>query len=275
VHPRLRLLAERGDLLLQPPRPPLGLKARPGEGALGLVLRAHEDLVRLRPGARDDLVGLGPGARDRIAGLALRAARDVLRLRLGAPGRLLGLLARAGRDLLGGLPRALEDAARLLADAVEGVADRRPRRTADLELGDEAIDPLNVGVDRAAVVAADRCREGRVADVPWHPIRDVSQAAARRRDPGRHIPLAVGPARRLVPSHQPSMTTRKPVVQCPFGRVPNSWQRWSSPAWASVLSLDGNSERTNGKTGLRRPEGDTYAFAARLRRTPGTEPAGD
>jgi hypothetical protein len=63
------------------------------------------------------------------------------------------------RDLFGGLPRVLQDAARLFADAVEVVADRGSRRAADLQLGDHGVDALDVGIDRLAAVAADRCRE--------------------------------------------------------------------------------------------------------------------
>jgi hypothetical protein len=57
-----------------------------------------------------------------------------------------------------------------------------------------------------AVVTADRAWEGRVADVVRQWVADVSDAPARRRDAGRRFPVLVGPVRRLVPSHRPSMT---------------------------------------------------------------------
>jgi hypothetical protein len=206
ANPRLGVLVERGDLVLGLLGPRLRLDARPGERVLGLVVRVCEDLVGLGSGAGHKLVGLGRGTGDRVTGLMLRAGRDVLRLRLGARGRVLGLLARACRDLLGSLPRVLQDAARLLADAVEGVADRCPRRTADLQLGDQGVDSFDVGVDCAAIIAPYRCREGRVADVVRQRVADVYLAAAWRRDAGRRLPLLMGSVPGFVPSHKSSMT---------------------------------------------------------------------
>jgi hypothetical protein len=193
-----------------PPRPAgyaPGVREGPGQPVLGLGVRARDDLVRLAPRARDDLIRLRPCAIDRLTSLPLRRGRDLLRLRLGPRGRVLGLFTRGLRDHLGGLSRAVQDAACLLTNAVEGVADCGRRRAADLELGDHAVDALDVRVDRAAIVAADGGGERGVAQLL--PATDRG-----RRPPGpcrrRRVTLVV---RRLVLAHRPVLAPRGHVLQ--------------------------------------------------------------
>jgi hypothetical protein len=63
---------------------------------------------------------------------------------------------------------ALQDAACLLADPVQRVLDRGLRGAAHLQLGDYLIHLLDVLVDEATVIAADRRREGDVAKLGRH-----------------------------------------------------------------------------------------------------------
>ena len=99
------------------------------------------------------------GVRPQLLGLALGLLKPVV-----------GARARPRRDLLGGVVGVLEDVARLLADLVERVPHRRLGRRADLELGQLAVDVLDVAVDRGAVIAAQRDRELGLARLLDHPV---------------------------------------------------------------------------------------------------------
>jgi hypothetical protein len=74
----------------------------------------------------------------------------------------LGLAARGGRDLLGTLPRALENALRLLTDFLERVFDGGFRRATGLELCHHLPHAAHIAVDGFAVVPAHRNRKGDV-----------------------------------------------------------------------------------------------------------------
>ena len=90
---------------------------------------------------------------------------------------ILGLAARLRGDLLGGVVRALEDPGDLLADALERAAHGRLGRPRGLQLGDELAGPLDVGVDRDPVVAAQDDREVDVGSDPAPGRRGASPAA--------------------------------------------------------------------------------------------------
>ncbi len=92
---------------------------------------------------------------------------------------VLGLTARLRGDLLGRIVRSLQDPRDLLADALQRAPDRglgRPRR---LQFGDQLAGLLDIGVDRDAVIAAQRHRE---VDVCRERHRIVWQRRQRRGD---------------------------------------------------------------------------------------------
>jgi hypothetical protein len=90
---------------------------------------------------------------------------------------LVRFLARARRDLFRRLARLLEEGLGLLANPLERVFDRRLRRPTHFELGDQAIDLIDVSIDSPALVAAGRTREGDVADRRGHAHRNLAEAA--------------------------------------------------------------------------------------------------
>ena len=94
--------------------------------------------------------------------------------------------ASAVDDLVRCLACPLQDAARLLADAVKRVPHRRLGRASDLELGDHAVHSLHVTIDLATVVAAHRRMERHVADI----ARNVAGKLYGRRELLRLFPRA-------------------------------------------------------------------------------------
>ena len=114
---------------------------------------------RSRRAQIDSVVGL------ELAHPVLRVLGHRARLALGLGDAVVGRGPRALGDLVRCLLGALENAARLLADLIERPADGGLGRATGLEVGDHALDPFDVGVDRLAVVAPQREREGDVADL--------------------------------------------------------------------------------------------------------------
>jgi len=100
--------------------------------------------------------------------LHLCLLEDLLCFDLGPTRRVLGFREGRRRQLICDLSRSLQDAAGLLADPVQRMLHGRLRRAADLELGDHAVDALDIGIDLATVVATHDRREGNVADVRGH-----------------------------------------------------------------------------------------------------------
>jgi hypothetical protein len=135
----------------------------------------------LGPRAGDD--GLGRGSCVPCAG------GDLLRLGSCVGDALVRFLARARRDLFHRLPRLLEEGLGLLANPLERVFDRRLRRPTHFELGDQAIDLIDVSIDSPALVAAGCTREGDVADRRGHAHRNLAEAAPLFRRRRRLAPL--------------------------------------------------------------------------------------
>jgi len=85
------------------------------------------------------------------------------------------------------------------------VADCRPRRAADFQLRYQAIDAFDVGIDSWAAVAAQRRREGDVADLRGHVNWKckVAEAGALLRCAGQGLALPPAPLERLLIDHGP------------------------------------------------------------------------
>src|SRR5439155_16363533 len=113
---------------------------------------------------------------------------------------------RAWRDRLPGLTRRPTQPLRLLLGLFKRMPDRRRRRAPHFELRDHAIDTLDVGIDRPAVVATDRNREGDIEDVLRHVKLKVAEtllllpALSAGREVLRLVRLG-----RFVVDHVPSM----------------------------------------------------------------------
>ena len=132
-------------------------------------------------------------------GLHLDVLQALLRFGPRAGRDLLGLRQRRCRDLLRHLARALEHAAGLLSDPVQGVPHRRLRRAADLQFGDHAIDALHVRIDGATLIAANGRREGHITDLPRHlvpALGNVELLGSLRRV---GLVLALAPTRSRLP----------------------------------------------------------------------------
>jgi hypothetical protein len=93
----------------------------------------------------------------------------------------------------------------LLANPLERVFDRRLRRPTHFELGDQAIDLVDVSIDGPALVAAGRTREGDVADRRGHAHRNLAEAAPLLRRRRRLAPLLALLGVLLI-AHEASMT---------------------------------------------------------------------
>src|SRR5207248_6695682 len=107
-------------------------------------------------------------------------------------GVLLRFLPRAGRDLVGRLSGGLKKTVDLLLRLIEGVPDRRRRRCGHLELGNDAIDPSDVGIDGPSLVTTNRNWKRNVEQIPRHVLSEVAQLMLRYRRRGRrpaHVPL--------------------------------------------------------------------------------------
>ena len=126
-------------------------------------------------------------------GLQLDVLQALLRFGRRAGRDLLGLRQRRCRDLLRHLARALEHAAGLLSDPVQGVPHRRLRRAADLQFGDHAIDALHVRIDGAALIAAHGRGEGGITDVGPQPLPALARTAGVGRLGGARRRLALAP----------------------------------------------------------------------------------
>src|ERR1700727_143955 len=72
---------------------------------------------------------------------------------------VLSLAPRLSRYLLGGVMRALKDPGDLLADPLQRLANRGLGRTRRLQLGDQLTGLLDIGINRQAVVPAERYGE--------------------------------------------------------------------------------------------------------------------
>src|SRR5207245_8845797 len=94
-------------------------------------------------------------------------------------GVLFRFLPRAGRDLLGGLPRGLKETVDLLPRLIEGVPDRRRRRSGYLELGNNAIDAFDIGIDRPSLVATNRNRKRDAEKIPRNVVSEAADLALR------------------------------------------------------------------------------------------------
>jgi hypothetical protein len=129
-----------------------------------LCARTGQDVGRLGARGAEELLRLGPNA----VGLGARVVDECRRLGLRPGGGLFCFLAGAGGDRLRRLARSLQDAADLLGHPVERMPDCRLGRAPHLKLRDQAIDVSDVGIDRPALVAASRTREGGGADLRRH-----------------------------------------------------------------------------------------------------------
>jgi len=83
----------------------------------------------------------------------------------------------------GGLKKTVD----LLARLIEGVPDRRRRRCGHLELGNDAIDPSDVGIDGPSLVTTNRDRKRNVEKIPRHLLSEVAQLMLRFRRHGRRL----------------------------------------------------------------------------------------
>ena len=92
-----------------------------------------------------------------------------------------------GRDLLSRLPRGLQETIHLLLRLIEGVPDSRCRRCTHLELGNDAIDASDVGIDGASLVATNRDRKRDVEQIPRHVLSEVAQLVLRFRRHRRRL----------------------------------------------------------------------------------------
>ena len=137
-------------------------------GRRELTLALLDALVRLLTCVGKNRRGLGASALD-----------DLAALRRGARNGLIGLGSRSVDDRIGRLARLLQNAARLLADAVEGMPDRGLWRAGDLELGDQLVHALHVAIDLVSLIAAHRAVEGDVADVGRHVTAERAGALSR------------------------------------------------------------------------------------------------
>src|SRR5207245_10606021 len=77
--------------------------------------------------------------------------------------------------------------AALLRRLVEGVPDRRRRRCSYLELGNDAIDASDVGIDGASLVATNRDRKRDVEKIPRNVVSEVADLLLRFRRRGRRV----------------------------------------------------------------------------------------
>src|SRR5439155_1735958 len=93
---------------------------------------------------------------------------------------------------------------------VQRVPHRRPRRAADLQFGDHAIDALHVRIDGATLIAANRHREGHITDLPRHlvPALGDVELLGRLRRTRLALALAATLSRLPVGCHAGSITAK-------------------------------------------------------------------
>src|SRR6266567_4592423 len=91
----------------------------------------------------------------------------------------------------------------LLLGLFKRVRDRRPRRGAHLELRDDAIDALDVGIDGPAVVATEQDGEGDVEYVSGHVMSKLGEALLLLRRGGGELTLPLVRLGQLVIDHGP------------------------------------------------------------------------
>src|SRR5439155_16457256 len=97
---------------------------------------------------------------------------------------------------------------------VQRVPHRRPRRAADLQFGDHAIDALHVRIDGAALIAANRHREGHITDLPRHLVPALGDVELLGRLRRTRLALALAPilSRLPVGRHAGSITAKSAKI---------------------------------------------------------------